>query len=59
MEIKWLERYKGTKWHRLKMGARGATGLFPAVILTVATVLYCILEIGNRAWDVMLMEVEE
>jgi len=41
------------------MGARGATGLFPAVILIVATVLYCILEIGNRAWDVMLMEVEE
>jgi len=53
-----FERYQGTIWHRVKMLVRGVTGLVFALYLTAMTLFLLLLEIGNRAWDIILEEDE-
>lgn len=49
-----LERFIEANFRkRLWLLFRGLTGLVLAFWLTCATVLLCLLELGNMAWDVM------
>jgi len=55
-EKKMFERYKGSPWHRIKLFFRGILGLILCIPLALMTLLYLLLELGNRTIDVMFEE---
>lgn len=49
-----FERYKGSPWHRTKLLLRGILGLILCIPLTLMTLFYLLLELGNRTYDIMI-----